>query len=263
MSASTCRRRDPTIDENHGSPIPEPPQRVPFGVVVTTALLGMLSLPLIIAGDGDAVLRRSPSRSTSARPRSAGLAASVGRRLRRAGRRGGLVVRPRRQHGRADGRSALLAVVAGLILLATGVAGDDTGDCCAVGLLALVLGLGVLLVPLLSHGPAYLAARQVWSRAERDWLHDLTTPVTARRRSIRSSSGRGNTRRSSSGLALRSSNIRLAWIFGSAWILAQPDLAACTFGSAWSPSSARPAGHPVQPGYSTSTASPAIPASRT
>ena len=165
------------LDEDHGSQIPEPPRRVPFGVAVTTALLGMLSLPLIIlamatlfSGEafsvsvGEATLRGLGAAVAAI---CAVLVVAVAWSFVRDGNTVGPMV------------VGLLVVVIGLILLATGVAGvaPDTEEL-RMGMVALVLGLGVLLVPLLGHGPAYLAARRVWSRAERDWLRELTTAET-------------------------------------------------------------------------------------
>ncbi|RSM59375.1 hypothetical protein DMB66_28095 [Actinoplanes sp. ATCC 53533] len=165
------------LDEDHGSQIPEPPRRVPFGVAVTTALLGMLSLPLIIlsmatlfSGEafsvsiGEATLRGLGAAVAAI---CAVLVVAVAWSFVRDGNTIGPMV------------VGLLVVVTGLILLATGVAGvtPDTEEL-RMGMVALVLGLGVLLVPLLGHGPAYLAARRVWSRAERDWLQELTTTET-------------------------------------------------------------------------------------
>jgi len=166
------------LDEDHGSQIPEPPRRVPFGVAVTTALLGMLSLPLIIlamatlfSGEafsvsvGEATLRGLGAAVAAI---CAVLVVAVAWSFVRDGNTVGAMV------------VGLLVVITGLILLATGVAGvaPDTEEL-RMGIVALVLGLGVLLVPLLGHGPAYLAARRVWSRAERDWLQELTTAETS------------------------------------------------------------------------------------
>lgn len=165
------------LDEDHGSQIPEPPRRVPFGVAVTTALLGMLSLPLIIlttatlfSGEafsvsiGEATLRGLGAAVAAI---CAVLVVAVAWSFVRDGNTIGPMV------------VGLLVVITGLILLGTGVAGvtPDTEEL-RMGMVALVLGLGVLLVPLLGHGPAYLAARRVWSRAERDWLQELTTAET-------------------------------------------------------------------------------------
>ena len=162
--------------EEHDSGIPEPPRRVPFGVVVTTVLLGMLSLPLIMAavvlvfsgesftvGVGEAALRGLGASVVAV---CAVLVVAVGWSFVRDGNTVGPMA------------VGVVAVLTGLILLVVGVAGEAPETAwLRVGVLALVLGLGVLLVPLLGHGPAYLAARRVWSRAERDWLHDLTTPA--------------------------------------------------------------------------------------
>jgi len=165
------------FDEDTGSAIPEPPRRVPFGVVVTTVLLGLLSVPLILVATvtlfsgesftvtvGEATLR---GLAASAVAVCAVLVVAVAWSFVRDGNTAGPMV------------VGLLVVVTGLFLLAAGVVGDDPDTrWLRLGVPALVLGLGVLLTPLLGHGPAYLAARRVWSRAERDWLHELTTPAS-------------------------------------------------------------------------------------
>ena len=162
-------------DSDSGPVIPEPPRRVPFGVVVTAILLGMLALPLALLamvtlfsgasygdGVGQATLRGLGAALAAV---CAVLVIAVAWSFVRDGNTAGPMI------------VGLLVVLTGLILLVVGVAGEtpDT-EGLRVGVLALVLGLGVLLVPLLGHGPAYLAARRVWSRAERDWLQELTTP---------------------------------------------------------------------------------------
>jgi hypothetical protein len=163
------------LDEDHGSPIPDPPRRVPFGVAVTTALLGMLAVPLVLlamvtlfSGSGytddvgEATLRGLAASVVAV---CAVLVVAVAWSFVRDGTTVGPMI------------VGLLVVIAGLIMLGVGVAGEspDT-EGLRVGVLAIVLGLGVLLVPLLGQAPAYLAARRVWSRAERDWLRELTTP---------------------------------------------------------------------------------------
>jgi hypothetical protein len=70
-----------------------------------------------------------------------------------------------------------LVLLAGLIFLVSAVSTDSDTDGLRIGVVALVLGLGVLLVPLFGHGPPFLAARRVWAKAERDWLQDLTRPA--------------------------------------------------------------------------------------
>jgi hypothetical protein len=163
------------LDEDHGSPIPDPPRRVPFGVAVTTALLGMLVVPLVLLAMvtlfsgggytddvGEATLRGLAASVVAV---CAVLVVAVAWSFVRDGTTVGPMI------------VGLLVVIAGLIMLGAGVAGEspDTQGL-PVGVLAIVLGLGVLLVPLLGQAPAYLAARRVWSRAERDWLRELTTP---------------------------------------------------------------------------------------
>jgi hypothetical protein len=163
------------LDEDAGSPIPEPPRRVPFGVAVTAVLLGMLALPLAVlamvtlySGEsysqdvGEATLRGLAAAALAV---CAVLVLAVAWSFVRDGNTVGPMI------------VGVLVVVAGLILLATGVAGDDSSlEGLRVGIVALVLGLGVLLVPLLGQGPAYLAARRVWAQAEKSWLQELATP---------------------------------------------------------------------------------------
>ncbi|WP_433721598.1 hypothetical protein ACQP2Y_40340 [Actinoplanes sp. CA-051413] len=162
------------IDEDHGSAIPEPPRRVPFAVTVTAALLGLLSLLLLVTAV--VALSAGSFRQSVGEATAQGLAAAlvaVCAALVAAVAwsfvRDGITVGPMIVGG--------LTLVAGLIMLVAGVAGSDPEtEVLRLGVVALVIGLGVLLVPLLGQAPAYLAARRVWSRAERDWLHELTTP---------------------------------------------------------------------------------------
>ncbi|MGW4944887.1 hypothetical protein ACWEOZ_25230 [Actinoplanes sp. NPDC004185] len=162
------------IDEDHGSAIPEPPRRVPFGVAVTAALLGLLSVLLLVIAV--VALSAGSFRQSVGEATAQGLAtalvavcAALVAAVAWSFVRDGITVGPMIVGG--------LTLVAGLILLVAGVAGSDPEtEVLRLGVLALVVGLGVLLVPLLGQAPAYLAARRVWSRAERDWLHELTTP---------------------------------------------------------------------------------------
>jgi hypothetical protein len=162
------------IDEDHGSSIPEPPRRVPFAVAVTAALLGLLSVLLLVTAL--VALSAGSFRESVGEATAQGLAAALVAACAALVAavawsfvRDGVTVGPMIVGG--------LTLVAGLILLVAGVAGSDPDtELLRLGVLALVVGLGVLLVPLLGQAPAYLAARRVWSRAERDWLHELTTP---------------------------------------------------------------------------------------
>lgn len=163
------------IDEDHGPVIPDPPRRVPFGVAVTVALLGLIALSLAIAAlltvSTDSYIRDTVGEAaakglfTAVLAVGAALTAAVAWSLVRNGNTVGPMV--------VGG----LILITGLVFLVTGVASEsDTGGL-QVGILALVVGLGVLLIPLLGHGPSYLAARRVWAKAEADWLKELATPV--------------------------------------------------------------------------------------
>jgi hypothetical protein len=161
-------------DEGIGLSVPEPPRRVPFAVTVTAALLGLVSVLLLIGATaalttnsyyedsiGEAAAK---GLATAAVAVSAALVAAVAWSFVRNGNTvGPLVV-------------GVLLLLAGLLGLGAGVISESDTDGLRLGVVALVLGLGVILVPLLGHGPSYLAARRVWSKAEREWLHDLATP---------------------------------------------------------------------------------------
>jgi hypothetical protein len=162
------------IDEDHGSAIPEPPRRVPFGVAVTAALLGLQSVLLLVTGL--VAVSAGSYRETVGEATAQGLAAAL---VAVCAALVAAVAWSFVRDGNTVGSMIVggLTLVTGLILLVGGVAGSDPEtELLRLGVPALVIGLGVLLVPLLGHAPAYLAARRVWSRAERDWLHELTTP---------------------------------------------------------------------------------------
>jgi hypothetical protein len=161
-------------DADLGPAVPEPPRRVPFGVTVTAALLGLVSVLLLLGAtvalttnsyyDDSIGEAAAEGLATAAIAVSAALVAAVAWSFVRNGNTvGPLVV-------------GVLLLLSGLIGLAAGVISEGGTDGLRVGVVALVLGLGVILVPLLGHAPSYLAARRVWSKAERDWLHDLATP---------------------------------------------------------------------------------------
>lgn len=161
-------------DDDLGPFVPEPPRRVPFGVTVTAALLALVSV-LLLLGATAALTTNSyyddsiseavaEGLATAAIAVGAALVAAVAWSFVRNGNTVGPMV------------VGVLLLLTGLIGLAVGVIGEGDTDGLRVGVVALVLGLGVILVPLLGHGPSYLAARRVWSKAEREWLHDLATP---------------------------------------------------------------------------------------
>ncbi|GID98125.1 hypothetical protein ACFQFC_29435 [Amorphoplanes digitatis] len=161
-------------DEDLGPTTPEPPRRVPFAVAVTASLLGLVAMALLIG----AVLTLtsdsyydSVGEATAEGLATAGLAmgAAVVAAVAWSMVRNGNTVGPMVVGG--------LVLLTGLIFLVSAVAADSDTAGLRIGVLALVLGLGVLLVPLFGQGPAYLAARRVWADAERDWLQDLTTPA--------------------------------------------------------------------------------------
>ena len=159
-------------DEYDGPPVPEPPRRVPFGITLTTALLGVVTVLLLtfaVAAVASFTFDQTVGRSAAggllmtALAVCAALSGAVGWSFARNGNQiGALVV-------------GGLVALTGLISLADGMLSDDNTSGVAFGLLGVVLGLLVGLVPLLGDGPGYLAARRVWSKAEREWLRDMTT----------------------------------------------------------------------------------------
>ena len=167
-------------DEYEGPPVPEPPRRVPFGVTVVAALLGVVSLLVLFltigaltsfnATDGVGRAAAGGLLVTVLAVCSAFPAAVAWSFVRNGNQIGSLVV-------------GGLVALAGLISLAIGMLSDTRRDAVVTGLLGVVLGLLVALLPLLGDGPGYLAARRVWAKAERDWLRELTTapvpPVAA------------------------------------------------------------------------------------
>ena len=165
---------DDDLDENLDTTVPEAPRRVPFGVAVTAALLGAVTVLLLFAAlltltanwysaDGVGEAAAEGLGSAAIAVAAALVAATAWSFVRNGDTVGPLVV------------GGLLLLV-GLIGLVAGVVSDEDTAGLRVGLVALLLGLGVILAPLLGHGPSYLAARRVWSMAEREWLHDLATP---------------------------------------------------------------------------------------
>ena len=166
-------------DEYEGPPVPEPPRRVPFGVTVVAALLGVVSSLVLFltigaltsfnATDGVGRATAGGLLVTLLAVCSAFPAAVAWSFVRNGNQIGSLVV-------------GGLVALAGLISLAVGMLSDTRRDAVVTGLLGVVLGLLVALLPLLGDGPGYLAARRVWAKAERDWLRELTTapvPVAA------------------------------------------------------------------------------------
>ena len=167
-------------DEYEGPPVPEPPRRVPFGVTVVAALLGVVSLLVLFltvdaltsfnATDGVGRAAAGGLLVTLLAICSAFPAAVAWSFVRNGNQIGSLVV-------------GGLVALAGLISLAIGMLSDTRRDAVVTGLLGVVLGLLIALLPLLGDGPGYLAARRVWAKAERDWLRELTTapvpPVAA------------------------------------------------------------------------------------
>jgi hypothetical protein len=168
----------PAEAEELGSPIPDPPRRVPFAVAVTVVLLGFVSVfLLLIATLIVAASTNEPDALGQTLAEGLGAAAILAAAALVAALAWSFV-----RDGRTVGPMVVGCVVLllGLLALGNGVIGDspDPG-LLRLSMVALTLGLGLLLVPLAGHGPAYLAARRVWSRAERDWLHEMATPVVA------------------------------------------------------------------------------------
>ncbi|MEU4220892.1 hypothetical protein [Actinoplanes sp. NPDC026623] len=164
-------------DQDLGPTIPEPPRRVPFAVAVTASLLGLVALLLLLGAlltlTNNSYYEDGVGEATAEGLGAAGLAmsAAVVAAVAWSMVRNGNTIGPMAVGG--------LVLLAGLIFLVSAVSTDSDTDGLRVGVLAVVLGLGVLLVPLFGHGPPYLAARRVWAEAERDWLQDLTTPPAA------------------------------------------------------------------------------------
>jgi hypothetical protein len=159
-------------DEYAGPPVPEPPRRIPFGITLATALLGVVTvllLTLAVAAVASFAFDQSVGRSAAG-----GLLMSL---LAGCAALSGAVSWSFVRNGNQIGTLVVGGLVAltGLISLAAGMLSDDSASGVAFGLLGVVLGLLVGLVPLFGDGPGYLAARRVWSKAEREWLRDLTT----------------------------------------------------------------------------------------
>jgi hypothetical protein len=168
MSMSPPPAPEPLDEE--APAVPQPPRRVPFGIAVVTALLGLVTvLLLIVAGGGIGGVTFDGSM---------GRAAGVGLMLALlvgAGAVSGAVTWSFVRNGNQLGALVVgaLTAVTGLVLLGTGLAGS-AGAAVAWGVVAIPTGLLITLVPLLGHGPGYLAARRVWARAEAEWLDELT-----------------------------------------------------------------------------------------
>ncbi|MET8150784.1 hypothetical protein ACIBSW_02040 [Actinoplanes sp. NPDC049668] len=162
-------------DEDLGPTLPEPPRRVPFAVAVTASLLGVVALTLLIGAvltlTANSYYYDGVGEATAEGLATAGLAvgAAVVAAVAWSMVRNGNSVGPMVVGG--------LVLLTGLIFLVSAVAADSDTDGLRIGVLALVLGLGVLLAPMFGQGPAYLAARRVWAKAERDWLQGLATPA--------------------------------------------------------------------------------------
>ena len=159
-----------------GPPVPEPPRRVPFGVALVAALLGVVSLltlslaaAALTSFDAEFSLGRAVGGGllVTLLAICAAVPAAVGWSFVRNGNQIGALV--------VGGVVAL----AGLISLATGMLNETTREAVVPGLLGVALGLVIALLPLLGDAPGYLAARRVWAKAERDWLRDLTAAPAA------------------------------------------------------------------------------------
>jgi hypothetical protein len=173
MSEAPVPEVEEIDEDDHGPAVPEPPRRVPFGVALTTTLLGVATLTSLL----------EVAITTDDLVRSDTVAESVGWGLLMAlGAVGAAVTAAAAwsfaRNGRTIGVQVIggLVVLAGLIALVDGVATQDEPAGVGTGVLYLVLGLSLIVVPLLGDGPVYLAARRVWSDAERDWLRSLATP---------------------------------------------------------------------------------------
>jgi hypothetical protein len=166
---------EPAAGEYEGPPVPEPPRRVPFGIVLVTALLGVLTalfLAIAVAAIQAFDFTDSIGRAAAGGMLMALLAvcaaltAAVGWSFPRNGNQiGALVV------------GAAVALI-GLILLADVLIEGGSTDGAGYGVIGLVLGMLIILLPMLGDGPGYLASRRVWAAAERDWLREMTKPPT-------------------------------------------------------------------------------------
>lgn len=173
MSEAPVPEIEEIDEDDHGPAVPEPPRRVPFGIALTTTLLGVVTLTSLL----------EVAITTDDLVRSDSVAESVGWGLLMALGAVGAAVTAAvawsfTRNGKTIGAQVIggLVVLAGLIALIDGVATEDEPAGVGTGVLYLVLGLSLIVVPLLGDGPVYLAARRVWSDAERDWLRSLATP---------------------------------------------------------------------------------------
>ena len=156
--------------------VPEPPRRVPFGVAVATGFLGLLAILLTI-GATATLTASGLYEDTVGEAAAEGLGTvviAVCAVLVAASAwsfaRNGNTVAPMVVGG--------LTMLAGLVSLVQGVMADTDAEGVRVGVVALAVGLGITLPPLIGQSPLYLAARRVWAKAEKDWLRDLATSDT-------------------------------------------------------------------------------------
>lgn len=164
----------PETEGYEGPPVPEPPRRVPFGIVLVTALLGVLAalfltfaVAAVAAFDFDESIGRAVAGGLLM------VVLIVGAALI------GAVAWSFPRNGNQLGALIVGAVVAliGLFVLADVLIEGGTADGAGYGVIGLALGALVILLPLLGDGPGYLATRRVWADAERAWLREMTTPV--------------------------------------------------------------------------------------
>jgi len=171
MSEAPVPEVEETTEDDHA--VPEPPRRVPFGVALTATLLGVVTLTtlLVVALTTDALVNSDSVGESLGWGLLMALGA-VGAAVTAA------VAWSFTRNGRTIGVQVIggLVVLAGLIALIDGVATEDEPAGVGTGVLYLVLGLSLIVVPLFGDGPVYLAARRVWSDAERAWLRSLVTP---------------------------------------------------------------------------------------
>jgi len=164
------------FDEYAKPAMPEPPRRVPFGIAVTTALLGVVTVMLVALTL--AALTSFHFNDDLGRSFLGGLLMTV---LAVGSGVTGAVAWSFVRNGNQIGALVVGGIVAllGLINLASGMMSAFlVSDNLAYGMVGVLVGMVIGLLPLLGDGPGYLAARRVWAKAERDWLNDITTDHT-------------------------------------------------------------------------------------
>ena len=163
-------------DEDFTPAVPEPPRRVPFGVAVTTGFLALLAI-LLTVGAIAALTATGLYEETVGEAAVEGLAVVlivvcavlVAATAWSFARNGNTI---------ASMVAGGLTLLFGLIILVNAILTNADTEGVRVGVVALGVGLGITLPPLIGQSPLYLAARRVWAKAEKEWLRDLATSDT-------------------------------------------------------------------------------------